>query len=245
MENKNETLEQRKKAHQEFLKLKKMQQGQLSPPPKPSESAAAMTKEEKKENFWYYNKGKVIFTLIIAVILSILVVQCATRPVYDGDVVLFTYDTYYTDHVNLMEDYFKFYFEDKNGDGKINVNVINVSYDKNVVMNYQQNQTAATKLSSVLLGQRETVLFLLDEESYNFLDSVSNENQKIFKEEKVYLGDKFYSVCDAIKEFPLPDGLFFVTRQYSEEEINKDKKIKSSLVAAEKFLENIKGSETK
>jgi hypothetical protein len=245
MDKKNETLEQRRKAQQEFLKLKKMQSGEITPPPKPSETAPALTKEEKKENFWYYNKGKVIFTVIASLILSVLVVQCATRPVYDGEVVLFTYDTYYTDHVNLMEDYFKFYFEDKNGDGKVNVHVINVSYDKNVSMNYQANQNAATKLSSLLLGQRETVLFLLDEESFGFLDSVSNENQKIFKDEKVYLGNKFYGVCDVIKEFPIPEGLFFVTRDYSNEEISKDKKIKESLIAAEKFLKNVKNSETK
>ena len=245
MDKKNETLEQRRKAQQEFLKLKKMQSGEITPPPKPSESAPVMTKEERKENFWYYNKGKVIFTLIIAAVLAVLVVQCATRPTYDGDVVLFTYDTYYTDHVNLMEDYFSLFFEDKNGDGKITVNVTNCSYDKNVTMNFQSNQNAATKLSSILLGQRETVLFLLDKESYDFLDSVSNENSKIFKDEKTYLGEKFYTACDKISEFPLPKDMFFVTREYSEEEILKDKKIEASLKAAEKFIENLKGFETK
>ena len=57
MANKKEsdTLRQRRFAQQEFLKLKKMQSGELDAGPKPSEVyAAPSTFSEKFKNIWIY-----------------------------------------------------------------------------------------------------------------------------------------------------------------------------------------------
>ncbi len=238
MEKKNETLEQRRKAQAELLKLKKMQRGELAPPPKPRELAGEMTKEQKKENFWFYNKGKVIFSVIIAAVLAKMVVQCATRPVYDGELILFTYDNYYTDQVDLFEDYFSLFFVDKNGDGKVKVNVINCAYDKNITVNVAQNQDAATKLQSHLFARREVVLFLLDGESFNYMDSILDEGE-LFTEDRVMLADHFYTRCDKIEQHPLPEGMRLCLRNFDEATLKSEKKVREATEAAKEFLNRV------
>jgi hypothetical protein len=244
MEKKNETLEQRKKAQAELLKLKKMQSGELAPPPKPSELAGEMTKEEKRENFWFYNRGKVIFAIVVAAILAIMITQCATRPVYDGEVVLFTYDYYYSDQITLMENYFSLFFEDKNGDGKVRVDVINCAYDKNITVNNPQNQNTAQKLQTILFAQREKVIFLLDEESFKYLDSILDEGE-LFTEDKVMLGENFYSNCDKTENLPLPEGLRLVMREYDEATLEADKKVKASYDYAKEVLKRLGDAQNK
>lgn len=244
MEKKNETLEQRRKAQAELLKLKKMQSGELAPPPKPSELAGEMTKEEKRENFWFYNRGKVIFAVIVAAILAIMITQCATRPVYDGEVVLFTYDYYYSDHITLLEDYFSLFFEDKNGDGKVKVDVINCAYDKNITVNNPTNQNTAQKLQTILFAQREKVIFLLDEESFNYLDSILDEGE-LFTADKVMLGKNFYSYCDKAPDLPLPEGLRLVMREYDEATLKADKKVNSAYTDAKEVLTRVAETQDK
>lgn len=244
MEKKNETLEQRKKAQAELLKLKKMQSGELAPPPKPSELAGEMTKEEKRENFWFYNRGKVIFAVIVATILAIMITQCATRPVYDGEVVLFTYDYYYSDHITLMEDYFSLFFEDKNGDGKVKVDVINCAYDKNITVNNPTNQNTAQKLQTILFAQREKVIFLLDEESFKYLDSILDEGE-LFTKDKVMLGKNFYSYCDKTEDLPLPEGLRLVMREYDEAALKADKKVAAAYNTAKEVLTRVAETQDK
>ncbi len=244
MEKKNETLEQRKKAQAELLKLKKMQSGELAPPPKPSELAGEMTKAEKRENFWFYNRGKVIFAIVVAAILAVMITQCATRPVYDGEIVLFTNDYYYSDQITLMENYFSLFFEDKNGDGKVKVDVVNCAYDKNLTVNSSQNQTTAQKLQTILFAKRENVLFLLDEESFEYMDSILDEGE-LFAEEKVMLGETFYSHCDKNPDLPLPEGLRIVMREYDEETLNADKKVKAAYNTAKEVLTRLSDAQNK
>ena len=244
MEKKNETLEQRKKAQAELLKLKKMQSGELAPPPKPSELAGEMTKEEQRENFWFYNRGKVIFAVIVAAILAIMITQCATRPVYDGEVVLFTYDYYYSDQITLMENYFSLFFEDKNGDGKVKVDVINCAYDKNIMVNNPQNQNTAQKLQTILFAQREKVIFLLDEESFKYLDSILDEGE-LFTSDCVILGENFYSNCDKTENLPLPEGLRLVMREYDEATLKADKKVNAAYTGAKEVLTRVAETQDK
>ena len=68
--NKNETIEQQRRAREEFLKLKKIQQGELPAEPKPSDVAIVpKTREEKLSNFWFHHKWHVIALVFITVVL--------------------------------------------------------------------------------------------------------------------------------------------------------------------------------
>lgn len=220
---KNETLEQRKKAQQEFLKLKKMQSGEIAPPPKPSEEAVLPnTPKEKAKNFWFYYKWHIIASAFIAAVLSIVIAQCASKEKFDAQIVLFTHDTYLETQTSEMEKYFEHFCSDINGDGNVNIGVVNCSYSKIDISNPDYNNAMATKLQSILIAQRDIVLFIVDDETFNYMNAIPDEFP-LFIEEKANLKEDFYSVCDIYEGAPLPEGLMLVCRNYPEGTVTSEK----------------------
>ena len=224
MDNKrNETLEQRKRAQQEFLRLKKMQSGEIAPPPKPSEEAVLpTTSKDKAKNFWFHYKWHVIAGVFIATVLSILIAQCAGREKFDIKLVLFTYDNYLDSQTVKMEEYFEGFCPDFDGNGEVNVGITSCSYSKNDFSNPEYNNTMATKLQSILVAQREIALYIVDEESYEFINSIPHENE-LFMKERVLFNKGFYTACDIYKDLPLPEGLMLVCRYYPDNILKTDK----------------------
>lgn len=220
---KNETLEQRKKAQQEFLRLKKMQSGEIAPPPKPSEEAVLpQTSKEKAKNFWFYYRWHILAGVFIAGLLSVLITQCAGKERFDTQIVLFTYDTYIDMQTAKMEEYFEGFCPDIDGDKKVNIGIANCSYSKTDFSNPEFNNTMATKLQSILIAERQIVLFIVDEETYKFMNSLPDEGQ-LFMEETVPLNKDFYDACDIYKDAPLPKGLMLVCRYYPDNILKTDK----------------------
>lgn len=220
----NETLEQRKRAQQEFLRLKKMQSGEIAPPPKPSEeSVKPQTAQEKAGNFWFYYRWHIIVGVFAAVVLSILISQCAGKEKFDTRIVLFTYDNYLDLQTAAMEEYFEGFCPDYDGNGEVNVGVTSCSYSKNQFANVDYNNTMATKLQSILVAQRDIVLFIVDEETFEYMNALPDDDD-LFVEERIVLDKDFYTACDVLKEAPLPEGLTLVCRYYPEESLGgKDK----------------------
>ena len=126
--NQNEILKEQKRAREEFLKLKKMQSGEIKAEPKPSEVAILpKTRKEKLSNFWFHYKFHLIASVFTAIVLAVLITQCATRPQYDSEIVYFTYTPVLDEQLNKVSDYFEQYATDLNGDGEVKVQVINCS----------------------------------------------------------------------------------------------------------------------
>ena len=220
---KNETLEQRKRAQQEFLRLKKMQSGEIAPPPKPSEEAVLpKTGKDKASNFWFHYKWHVIACVFIAAVLSVLITQCMGKEKFDTQIVLFTYDTYLDSQTVAMEEYFEGFCPDFDGNGKVNVGVTSCSYSKGNFANPDLNNAMATKLQSILIAQREIVLFIVDEETFKYMNSLPAED-KLFMEEKAVLDKDFYNASDIFKDLPLPEGLMLVCRYYPENAMKTNK----------------------
>ena len=102
----SETLRQRKFAQQEFLKLKKMQNGELDAGPKPSEVySTPLTFGEKLKNIWYHDKLAIGIILTITAFIAFFVVQCATKTEYDASVVVFTYRITGDENCDKMGEY--------------------------------------------------------------------------------------------------------------------------------------------
>lgn len=239
-EKRNETLDQRRKAQRDFLELKKMQSGQVAPPPKPSEeSVEPKTAGEKAKNFWFYYRWHVIAGIFAAAVLAVLIAQCAGREKYDSQIVLFTYDAYFDAQTAAMGDYFEKFCTDYDGNGEINVGVTSCSYSKNEYANTEYNNTMATKLQSILVAQREIVLFIVDSESFEYMNALPDDDE-LFLETKVTLGEDFYAACDIYEEAPLPEGLMLVCRFYPEETLGGTDKVSVSHKNALEIMEKIK-----
>ena len=89
----NAILEEQRRARQEFLDLKKMQNGEMDAGPKPSEVAIVpKTFGEKVKNIWFHDKWYILgFTAVIILIVT-MVAQCATKEKFDLQAVIFSYD---------------------------------------------------------------------------------------------------------------------------------------------------------
>lgn len=235
----NEILEEQRRARQEFLKLKQMQNGEIAPEPKPSEVAYVPTTfSEKSSNFWYQYKAWVISIVITVILLAVLITQCATRTVYDLEILYFTYTPTLDAQTQKMAEYFEKYTPDVNGDGEVNVAVLNCSLSKNS-KDIQYRNTVLTKVQTVLAGNEKSLLIIADPESLKYFDGIEIEGG-MFEGEPYILGDDFYEVAKTEGISDLPKEFSLHLRKVSGTVIAKNKDIGTYYNASKKVLEALK-----
>ena len=173
-ENKSDTLKQRKIAQQKFLELKKMQAGQLEPEAPPQE-IKPKTFSEKRKNFWYHYKTHTILSLFMAVVLAVGITQCANRTKYDSRIVLYTENIYSNTQIDLLTNYMSKFFDDTNGDGEVNLQIIDCSYSTEGTFDSNYVNTMATKLQATIASEPEIQLFIVDQKRLKQLNEISAE----------------------------------------------------------------------
>lgn len=234
----NEILEEQRKARQEFMELKKMQHGEMKPPPKPSEVAIVpKTSKEKWDNFWFQYKWYVIAITATAVVLAILITQCATRTKYDLEVVYFTYTAALDEQTNNIADYLADYAEDINGDGEINVQVINVSFSK-TSGDTQYRHTMMTKLQALIVTDENAMLYITDSETYEYLHGIAEDG--LFDGEPFKFGDGFYTATESQQFGRLPEGLQISCRRVSDTLLEGKKGTAEAYGNSERLIEKLK-----
>ena len=235
----NEILEEQRKARQEFLELKKMQNGEMKAPPKPSEVAIVpKTPKEKWDNFWFQYKWHVVAIVATAVVLAILITQCATRTDYDFEIVYFTYNRVLDAQTGKIADYIQNYAEDTNGDGEINIQIVNVSITKSST-DVQYQQTMMTKLQAMIAGDENAILYITDNDSYQYLNEIS-ESGALLEGEPFKFGDDFYTATETEEFGKLPEGLQISCRIISETTMENKKDAAKAYESANKLLEKLK-----
>ncbi len=237
--NKNDILEEQRKARQEFLELKKMQKGEMEAPPKPSEVAIVpKTPKEKWDNFWFQYKWHTIIIVALAAVLSVLIAQCATRTVYDYEVVYFSYTATLDEQVKLIADYLTLDAEDLNGDGEVNVQVVNCSFSK-TSGDVQYRNTMMTKLQAIIAGDEKAIIYITDKEGYEYLRQISKDGD-FLEGEPLEFSDKFYAATTHEQFGGLPEGLSITSRRVSDTVIEKKKDAKQAYEASKELLNKIK-----
>ncbi len=234
----NEILEEQKRAREEFLKLKKMQSGELDAGPKPSEVAIKpVTFKEKTDNFWYQYKVHIIATVLLVAVIAICVSQCVSRPDYDMKMVYFSYTPVLDDQLNLVEDYFEEYAPDMNGDGEVLVQVVNCSFS-NANNNLQYKNSMLMKMQSIIAAEYDTMLFITDEESIEYFDGLLKD-VNMFENEPQALGKDFYQKT-VWNGNNLPEGLGISCRRINDTLLEKYKDAKKYHGESMKILEKVK-----
>lgn len=199
MENKkNDIIEEQRRAREEFLRLKKMQNGELDAGPKPSEIALVpTTPKEKWDNFWFQYKKAVFAITALFVVLTVLIVQCATREIPDLEIVYFSYTPVLDNQTALVSEYFEGLAKDINDDGKVVVQVVNCSFQNN--NNIQYKNSVLSKLQALIAADEKALLFITDEKSIEYFKNL-NTNGSIFDGEPIPLGEEFYKATES-KDF--------------------------------------------
>ncbi len=146
------------------------------------EAAPAVVREEKPlsageklSNFWFYNKLFVLGALLLAVMLIIGVKQCADRENFDTEVVLYTYHTYTPDQIDALEAELEKYGVDINGDGEVNYQILDCSYDKKNT-SFDHKNAKGSKLTANITSNKKAIIFITDKETFSQLTDRYAEN---------------------------------------------------------------------
>ena len=239
----SDTLRQRKFAQQEFLRLKKMQQGELDAGPKPSEMAVPLSFGEKLKNIWYHDKLAIIVVTALIVAIALLITQCATKTKYDATIIVFTHTITGDENCDKMGEYLSPYCKDINNDGKINIKVVNCSI--NSLVNDQYNYTNRSKMQSLLATDASALLFITDDDSYKYLMGLS-ENISFFEGEPIEFADDFYDFCvDENGFYETPENLQISCRTVKGAAIENDKNVESYYSQAQSILNGLKNAYSK
>ncbi len=231
----SETISQQKKARAEFLKLKQMQNGEVAPPPKPSEvEVLPSTPKEKWQNFWYHTKWQVIATVTLVAILAVTISQCMGKTDWDMQIVYFTYSPVLDEQLEAVADYFEGQCKDLNGDGEVNIAVVNCSLSTNKY-DVQFDQAKLTKLQAIIASEPKAILFITDTESIKFFSTDTFKN--FFKDKPLPLNDNFYKAC---KQSNLPEGLQISSREISNTLLENDKQAAKVYKEAQNILKKVK-----
>ena len=240
---KNQILEDQRRAREEFIKLKKMQNGELDAGPKPSEVAIMpKTPKEKIANFWFQYKWHTIGLILSVSLFTVLVAQCMSRPNYDYNIVYFTYTPIIDTHTDLMSDYFEKYGKDLNGDGEVNISIVNCSVsDKSSDVRHRNTQLQ--KIQAMLMGEEKAMLYITDKDSIKYFDNIEFEGG-VFEQEPLPLSEEFYKETESKELGRLPEGLNIACRKIAKTTLDKKETAKKVHTEAMRLIEELEKQNT-
>ena len=140
-----------------------------------------------------------------------------------------------------IADYIEKYAEDMNGDGEVNVQILNCSFTDSA-SNTQYRYTMMTKLQSTIAADRNAMLYITDEDAYEYLDQIS-DGESFLEDEPYKLGSDFYEATADDEWGELPEGLTISCRRVSGTTLDKSDEAKENYDAAQDILEKIKAAE--
>ncbi len=237
----NEIVEEQRKARQEFLKLKQMQSGELAPEAAPSQiELKPQTFSEKWQNFWYHYKIQTVMAAFLVAIIAIVTVQCATREKYDFSIMYFSFNAAAPVQLQKAEEYFEKRATDVDGNGEVNVRVIDCSFNSELRdMNYRH--AALSKVQSIIATEESTVLYLIDESAKEHFENALDYS--LFKGDLIKMGDEFYKETTKKTEeedLSFPKGLMLGLRIIDGTALEKSEEAREAFSSSEKFYNELK-----
>lgn len=159
----NKALAEQRRRQQELIELKRLQQegGSIQN----DTSAPPQTATDRINNFWYYYKWYIIAFVIIITALAFLIKQCSDKVVFDYTVVLYSNEYVSDIQIGQIEEEMKKYALDTNGDGEINLFVMNCSRSDDAGADPSFNTTQYTKFQTQLLDGSARI-FIMSEKMF-------------------------------------------------------------------------------
>ena len=196
---------------------------------------------KKLRNFWYYYKVHTIIGLLVAALIALLAVQCSHRESPDYTVILYMRKELSQQMTDAMATELEAFGEDRNGDGKVLVEIINCSYDAN----------GSKELALGSMGKMQAQLALPDAplvitDKYTFADL---DEQGVFatrddlpdQEGKALSlkGTPLYEAVNSVKTNYLVNDLYISIRNLSEEGVRDNQFSDTFLSSSQQLLENL------
>lgn len=233
----NDILKEQRKARQDFLNLKKMQHGEMSPGPKPSEIAIKpQTFEEKRKNFWFHYKWHIIGISFIVIAITVMLVQCMKREKSDLQIVYFSYEVCLETQIEKVEKYIEKYATDIDGDGKVNVKIVNCSFAQDGEIQFRND--TLTKVQTQIIGNKHALLYIMDKQAFEYLNGVVEEG--VFEGEEIIFEESFFEKTETEEYGRLPKGLGMYLRRINGTIFEDDNQAKLIHKESKNIIEKIK-----
>lgn len=218
----NETLAQQRRERAELLKLKQAQSGEKVYERGPTlEDSMPKTFWGKLKNFWYHRKWVVVISIILVITIALCVVEYKNTEKYDMEMVAYSFEYVTYEQLVAITEIFEPLCKDIDGDGVKNISPLNYSFTKEATPN-QAEYTMSQSYQTIILGDPEALLFLLNEASYNHLVEI-NAKKPFFEDEIIRLDEEIYKTVLEKTGLPLPEGLILAYRKVEGTDISRDK----------------------
>ena len=118
------------------------------------------TPKEKRQNWWFYNRVKLLVGAICVLLLGSIVYSIATKVSPDYTIALMTSYTMPDAAVTQLEEYLTQYAEDRNGDGKTVVTVVNYIFSESTAQTDPTQQQASVVKFTADASTGESILYI-------------------------------------------------------------------------------------
>ena len=225
---------QQAKARRDLIRIKNERYvGKENPKTKKEE----LTTFGKIENFFHYYKIAIIAVIIVCITVVFAISEFTKKINYDMNVVIYTYNYFSDEQADKLEKYLEKYVGDVNGDGKVQVQAINCSYNKSSD-DLEKMNNVMQKLAAELSAGDKSILFLTDAESFEELNG--RTTPALFENEPIALGEEFYKETN-LKDTPnLSEGLLLNYRRVKGTIIQKSDDSQECYKEAKKVIEKLK-----
>lgn len=202
----------------------------------------------KMENYWYYHKFSTIVVFVLVFALAVSITQCSTKTEYDYQLVLAVGSVEMApSQIEALTKQVESLGEDQNGDGKVEVNLIDCTYNE-VKSSYSVVMAKRQKIQSIMVNEQEILLFICDKACFEWLSSVreegfmedlnlSEEDGRYFSLSETKLYEEAKAETNELLEWP--KDMRISRRIVKGTLIEKDEEIVEYIEKADNLLSNI------
>lgn len=234
----NETLAEQRRVHAELLELKKADRGEIVLENKnPLEKAMPKTFWGKVKNYVYHYKIAIIVGIVAVILATIAIVDAVNRVKPDIEIVAYTNHRVLQEQLDCIAEMVSPYCTDINGDEKVKLTAINCTFDKSGSAT-EMEYSASTHFHTLISGDPQAILFLLDEATWQHLVDV-NDGKTFMEGEPLKLNKEIYDKVKAETGYDLPEGLMLCYRSIKGSMIEKEEISKKCYKSAKVILEKM------
>lgn len=130
------------------------------------------TPKQKRDNWWYYHKGPLVVIVLVAALLFSIVYSVVSKVQPDYTVALMTSYSMSSSGIEELERCIAEYANDRNGDGRVEVSVVNYVFLTNPTSTEQAEfQEAQIMKFSADCALNESMIFFHDAAAFEFMES--------------------------------------------------------------------------
>lgn len=133
------------------------------------DAQAPMSPKQKRQNWWYYNKFILLGVVLVALLVGSIIYSVASQVKPDYTIALMTSYTMPESGLQQLRDCITPYADDRNGDGRVQVSVVNYVISANET-DYQMLEASMVKFTADA-STNTSMIYLHDETSFQLLEN--------------------------------------------------------------------------